>query len=518
MVRKSILKRLSYIGSAVILVLAMVPIIPSGKAAAAPIDHCVRDGNRSTLESYLNNYSEAALCSSINNSGQVRITKSAVIDLNSRNLASNLRVSGRNARVVIEATNGGRYTGSLSIGHDGGTFVIRGGTFNFNPSAYVDEGYEVVQNGRTWTVQRAVQTTLETSDATVPVNGVAGLFEITPVDENYTYQVLDKNGRSADGAVVISGSSADGKTTGTVKGVIPGEYTVNITARGNNQATANVNVYSYNQIADTVLSKGSSQDLAITTTGAQVNWAASSSDTSVATVENGKINALAAGKTTMTVRFADTLGTTFTFDVYVYDFDATDNLPLLIKKGESAVISTDSYWGANKPADDAIASVTEGENGKFTITGETVGETEFAFVTSVNGENLSKTIKVYVYDVAEDEIWIEKGETADFTGIELNSNDVTVNVTSSSSDVADIATSVYTIEGKSAGDATLTYKLMVDTRIVEIPVTVHVYSVNAKNSATIVAGTEVGLDNAAIAEIENAAAIKTIVASGSVPL
>ncbi len=34
-----------------------------------------------------------------------------------------------------------------------GTVVITGGTFGFNPSAWVADGYEAVQNGTTWTVQ-----------------------------------------------------------------------------------------------------------------------------------------------------------------------------------------------------------------------------------------------------------------------------------------------------------------------------------------------------------------------------
>lgn len=34
-----------------------------------------------------------------------------------------------------------------------GTVIITGGTFGFNPSAWVADGYEAVQNGTTWTVQ-----------------------------------------------------------------------------------------------------------------------------------------------------------------------------------------------------------------------------------------------------------------------------------------------------------------------------------------------------------------------------
>ena len=33
-----------------------------------------------------------------------------------------------------------------------GTVIIKGGTFGFNPSAWVADGYEAVQNGSTWTV------------------------------------------------------------------------------------------------------------------------------------------------------------------------------------------------------------------------------------------------------------------------------------------------------------------------------------------------------------------------------
>ncbi len=523
MVRKQILKRASYIGAAIILMLAAVPIIP---VSAAPVDHCATRLYRewvggpitgrfeNGLYNYLDNYGEGSLCADLSNysfTGRKQtfdIYNNATIDLNGHTLTSNMRANGRNVVIVGD----GLIDGTLNTAW-GGSFTIYGGTYTSNPTQYVADGYYAKPVGRTWVVMPEKK--VVANDVVIPINGTADFYTVTPAGAS-TYVVSNAAGATVNNALRVNVAEENGVTKGTVTGLVAGEYSVALRTETNDTTNASVKVFDYTPVSDMVLPKGASQNIGLTTTGADVAWEViESSNPAVATVENGKVNALASGKTTMTVRFADTLGTIFKFDVYVYDFDAEDNLPLLIKKGSSAVVSTDSYWDVTASPDNAVASTVKGGEGKFTVNGLSVGETEFTFSSIVNETPLSKKIKVYVYDVEKDEIWVEKGQTINYDGIKLGSNDVTVEVVSGDVEIANAATTVYDIEGKSAGDVTLTYKLKVSTRIVEIPVTVHVYSVNAKTSATIVEGTEVDFTNAAIATIENPGAVTVKIKEGS---
>ena len=520
MVRKKILKKLSYIGSAVILMLATVPIIPSGMAHASAT--CPE--NATELRNAVSQLNSFELCGNepINLGRQgLTITRNVTIDLKGHRIIGNISISSSSKLTLNDSVGGGGINGNISPRNPWGTLTnnnlaISGGDYSFDPTSYLASGYYTkLVDGRYVVLPN---TTVAVTDVVIPVGAEATeFFTVTPAGTS-TQTVRRAGGEAVTGALDITTIAGEGQTVGKVVGVTPGDYEVRVTTESGDAKTANVGVYSYNQVADVVLPKDGSQNLTITTQGTNVNWTAGSSDTDVATVENGVINAVSAGKATITVTFADSLNTTMTFDVYVYDFDASDNVPLLIKKGDSAVVSTDSYWDVTASADDDVAEAVEGTAGKFTITGKSVGETEFTFTTTVNGENLSKTlsktIKVYVYDVAENEIWINKGEIVSYDGIELSSDAVNITVESSDTSVADKTDSIYNIEGKSAGDATLTYKLMVDTRIVEVPVTVHVYSVSAQRSVTIVAGIGTTINNPAIAEIENASAIEVKVASG----
>lgn len=511
MVRKQILKRASYIGVALMLVLAAVPIIP---VSAAPADHCATRAygrwllDDDNLYSYLNNNGEASLCANISSQLGIGVSRSAVLDLNGHTYSGNL--TSFRGNITILGDENGKIDGDLNAW--GGSFTIYGGTYTSNPTQYVADGYYAKPVGRTWVV--VPEKKVVANNVVIPVNGVADLYTVTPAGAS-TYVVSNAAGATVNDALRVNVAEENGVTKGTVTGLVAGEYNVALRTETSDTANASVKVFDYTPVSDMVLPKGASQNIGLTTTGADVAWEViESSNPAVATVEDGKVNALASGKTTMKVRFADTLGTTFTFDVYVYDFDAEDNLPLLIKKGSSAVVSTDSYWNVTASPDNAVASTVKGGEGKFTVNGLSVGETEFTFSSIVNETPLSKKIKVYVYDVEKDEIWVEKGQTVNYDGIKLGSNDVTVEVVSGDAEIANAATTVYDIEGKSAGDVTLTYKLKVSTRIVEIPVTVHVYSVNAKTSATIVEGTEVDFTNAAIATIENPGAVMVKIKEG----
>ena len=61
--------------------------------------------------------------------------------------------AGANAVIYVK---GGVFKGSKSnkyVMTDGGQVIITGGTFNFDPTTWVAEGYQAVKSGSDWTVQ-----------------------------------------------------------------------------------------------------------------------------------------------------------------------------------------------------------------------------------------------------------------------------------------------------------------------------------------------------------------------------
>lgn len=571
MVRKQILKRASYIGAALMLMLAAVPIVP-GRGAYAEDGSCINKGYK--LQNWLKDEtqgSEAIICSGLTEDFKASLTidRDVTIDLNGQTLLTNVVINAgkivtfkngtlaglgqsytifnRGGILALEDVNvtvygtydalrnesgvatidGGTYAGKINATggsvtiEDGefnaalaGSVTAKGGKYHVDPAdflagdkdAYAFEGYWMVGD----------ETTITMSDAIVPVGTKVEIGRVSGPEYNtLDYVVKNSAGADASADVAITSEISGNEKVIYAVGAAQGRKEIDVISNSGKTAHATLRVYNYLGVEDRVIFKGENLPMEISSNKWNVQWSLTeSSDESIATVNGHTVTAVASGKATVTARFNDTVGSEVTFDVYVYDFDAEDNLPLLIKKGSNAVVSTDSYWDVTASPDNAVASTVKGGEGKFTVNGLSVGETEFTFSSTVNGTDLSKKIKVYVYDVEEDEIWVEKGQTVNYDGIKLDSDDVEVEMVSNNAEIADDATTVYTVEGKSAGDATLTYKLRVATRIVEIPVTVHVYSVNAKTSATIVEGTEVALTNAAIAEIENTDAITVRISDG----
>ena len=80
--------------------------------------------------------------------------------------------------------NGGEFYGKLK--EDNADLIIKGGTFDHDPAAFVAEGYEAVDNGNgTWTVQEEVF--VDTIPPTVSVEKVASfnqIFTVSNVTEN----------------------------------------------------------------------------------------------------------------------------------------------------------------------------------------------------------------------------------------------------------------------------------------------------------------------------------------------
>ncbi|MBR2709713.1 hypothetical protein IKE72_01380 [Candidatus Saccharibacteria bacterium] len=490
------------------------------RAAAAPRDHCATSiyGTfplyNNGLSTYLSRYGEASLCADIQPFlGSYSVTDTSTIDLNNHIFTGTL--NAYNVTVTLLGTENGVVNGDLTTTGRNGKFVIYGGTYTVDPSNFVAPGYAAKKVGSRWTVVK--QATVTAEDVTIPVGGAAKLYEVTPAGDA-TVVLRDASGADVTAtAGRISIQTAGDVTTGTITGVAPGEYTATITT-DTNTATANVTVYNYTAPNDMVLFRGSSEAINLTTTGADVDWSfESSSDATVATVENGRVKALSSGVTTITLKLADSLGTTVSFRVTVYDFDVTDDAPILIRKGETATIPTDSHWNVTASQGDEIASIAAGENGAYTISAESTGQTNFTFTAAVaDGTTLTKTVKVYVYDVTKDEIWVKKGETVNYDGIELGSDEMNVVASSDDASIASIAEGgAYGITGVNAGDAVITYIISVDNESVSVPVKAHVYNVNAKSTATIVSGTEVEFTNPAIAEIENPSSIRVEVTRGT---
>ena len=58
-----------------------------------------------------------------------------------------------NSTIIVEGGNfGGVASNDKVVLTNGGQVIIKGGTFNFDPTAYLAEGYEAVKSGSTWTV------------------------------------------------------------------------------------------------------------------------------------------------------------------------------------------------------------------------------------------------------------------------------------------------------------------------------------------------------------------------------
>jgi hypothetical protein len=60
-----------------------------------------------------------------------------------------------NAIIYVKGGNfGGVASTKKIVTSNGGQVIISGGTFNFDPTAWLAEGYQAVKSGSTWTVSK----------------------------------------------------------------------------------------------------------------------------------------------------------------------------------------------------------------------------------------------------------------------------------------------------------------------------------------------------------------------------
>lgn len=394
MVKNQILKRAGYIGAAAMLMLTAAPITSLSNVSAAPLDHCatsVRNGQRS-LSTYLRTYGEGSLCADMSTNSGLTVMNTATIDLNGHTFTGN--INAWNATVTIYGDENGVVSGNLNT-MGSGKFVIYGGTFTSNPSDYVASGYYAKRVNNRWVVLK--EATITASDVIVPVNGSTKLFDVTPAGD-VTYVVRDASGADVTAsAVSIATATVNDTTTGTVAGLVPGTYTATITS-GGKESTANITVYSYEAVSDMVLFKGDSQDLNITTTGANIPWTVkSSTDPSVASTDNGKVTALSAGTTTITIGFEDTLGTTLDFNVKVYDYNVTSDEVWVAKGRTMNYTGLEVADGVTVSAISSDTSIADLGSSIYRIVGRNSGDTVITYTLTADGQSTTVPVTVHVY-------------------------------------------------------------------------------------------------------------------------
>ena len=202
MVRRSMLKRLSYVGSAVMLMLAMVPIVPSGNAWADEAPACV-SGPWNNLNNKLSGaademtitlcagedfteYDHGLSASNIKNltldlnGNAIRITgtnvkagnsltikNGTILGKNGNPLFSNsgtltlqnitygtndLRFVRNNVGGVLKIESG-NYSGATTLFYGDGATEISGGTFDRDVNSGIASGYAAYKSGNAWVVE-----------------------------------------------------------------------------------------------------------------------------------------------------------------------------------------------------------------------------------------------------------------------------------------------------------------------------------------------------------------------------
>ena len=184
--------------------------------------------------------------------------------------------------------------------------VITGGTFSVKPDkAYLAEGYQAVQRGDQWGVDKAVQSvTLSASTLPLELNGSQTLTAtVSPAD---AYGEVTWTTSDVEGDVVTITKGEDPFTV-TVKATGVGEATITAKA-GNKEATCTVTV-SYAEVTsitldqtEVTLAAGGTTELKaiVLPDNADQNVTWTSSDDKIASVNNGKITGINEGTATIT--------------------------------------------------------------------------------------------------------------------------------------------------------------------------------------------------------------------------
>lgn len=538
-IKISTLRRAKFLLVALALVLTsapFTPLSPSQKAFAA--GNCA--ANRQELENLVSStstYETISLCPTSSNSITVSnngltIRRSLTLDLNGKTITGSVIVRDgatvilKNGTITGNLTAGSRstagtikiesgtYNGNLSTSRGGGSFVITGGTFRNRPSNnYIPQGYSITTNGsgnnRTYTVAKDAE--VSANNIVIPVGGAAELFTITPASASYTTTVTQA-GTPTSNAVSISTTTTDDVTTGTATGLTAGTYNFNITATGNKVATSTITVYEATAPADDlVLFAGQDYDLDIDfANNTTVDYALQLNTRGPAVSLDGHtITALESGNAEIAVVFADSLNTTKTIAVHVYDFDSTPE-SLIVSTEGTATIRPESTRVAtlDDGYDDTIVNVTN-NNGEFEISGLAVGKTELTFsITPEDGATITKVVTVYVYK-APTEAWVAISGNTEIA-IEKPSELSITSAVSTEPTLVGFEGANTTLIGYRSGNTTVTYTLAADGKTADTEVTVHIYKADIPDNhqITLMEGTSINLSDTAIGIFENSDVIR----------
>ena len=400
--------------------------------------------------------------------------------------------------------------------------TINDGVFGADPAGYEADGLDVYSYADTaeyWRV--GTQSTLTAKETiTAAINERVELFRATPIElSQFTYDVLNSSGADVSSDVMIEVEEDNGEYVGYITASKQGRKEIDIKNNSGDMVHVRFLAYEIQGVSNQVMQVGTTKEMAeIKSNKWDIDWELSSDDDAIEIVDGKTINALKSGEAVVTVTFDDDVESQTEFTVYVYDFDVDEDVnPILIKKGDSATIHTDSNWSVtDNTVGDAIITATV-EGGIYTITGANAGKTTLTFSTDVDGnhEEMSKSVDVYVYDVTNDELFID-GNAADATiydGIDLGGADG-VTVRAVSEDESIVTVDGYNITGENAGDTVVVYTLMVEgvSNAVEVPV--HVYTISAAESITMVEGVEAALKDSRVAKIGNPSIVTANVVDG----
>ena len=377
------------------------------------------------------------------------------------------------------------------FGYFEGNVEVKGGEFDTDPIDFVADGLDSYHIPEDHTVLEhwlvGPEATMSANDIVVPSGERAEVYRVSPAD----YNVISVN---------VTNPSGDPKNDVTIEEEIVGDEIVgyaSTTAKNrrvleisNNSglsATANVKSYTIDgNLDDKIMAVGSTEEIEITTTKWDVDWALSSSNEEVVSIDtDGKtLVANQSGEAVVTVTFNDSNETTREFTVRTYDLN-TDEEVVLIKNNKTAEIITDSNW-------DTAATVTSGDveltdnDGSYTIKGLNAGLSTVEFSIDLDGDqevDATKNVKVYVFEVNGNELVVEKGDSIDAETINdifvKNSDDVELTVKQATIDsniVENDGQGGLALTAVGAGDTTVTYRMSVADKHATMKLKVHVWN------------------------------------------
>ncbi len=534
------LKRATYVATASVLMLAAVPVVPSGRAYADGTD-CASDD--ATLTQLLGDAGVASFAFCGNIAKTLNLTRDVEIDLAGNtltgkvvvyegynvtlkngviagaaindNIVSNkgiltlenmnitantypavnsnggtTTISGgtyrTNGATVLAAKNGGTTTVNAGDFTGGiyGEVTVNGGKFTVDPTTFLGAGKDAYAFDDYWMV--GSEATIVASDATVPKGAKVEIARVNAAEYNVlSYDVKNSAGADASSDVTITEEVSDtGEKVVYAEGLAQGRKEIDITNNSGKSAHATLRIYEFQGVEDQVIFKGNSLPMEIASNKWNISWSlVDSTDESVATVSGDTVTAVGSGKATVTAEFNDTLNSQVTFDIYVYDFDENDADTLLIKKGKTATVNTDSSWDVEGVTSNQNVQLTD-QHGSYSVKGVETGAAELTFSMSVNGQDFSKTVKAYVYEVVEKDVILEKGTTLDESRIneiiDKGSDDVAMTFKKFSTDGV-ASNDNLALTGENAGNTEVVYRLSVDGKNANVKFNLHVWELVTEN-------------------------------------